>query len=154
MRAAFAEAGRLGGAGSLAAAAGVGAGGGASPAGGDPGAERPAGSAVGLPGGGGALRAVCAAGVPGAQLEATAITVYNSRWALKTLEHARRVAVNKKFLCYALVGKSQQGLVRVIDRASGARTLLRGHKKPLSDLAFASGRPLLATAGAGELYVR
>ena len=156
MRAAFAEAGRLGGAGSLAAAAagGVGAGGGASPAGGDPGAERPAGSAVGLPGGGGALRAVCAAGVPGAQLEATAITVYNSRWALKTLEHARRVAVNKKFLCYALVGKSQQGLVRVIDRASGARTLLRGHRCPLTDIAFASGRPLLATAGAGELYVR
>jgi enhancer of mRNA-decapping protein 4 len=80
--------------------------------------------------------------------------VYNSLWALQVLEHARRVAVDRKFLCYALVGKSQQGLVRVIDRASGARTLLRGHKKPLSDLAFASGRPLLATSGGGELYAR
>ena len=102
----------------------------------------------------GGPRAVCATGPPGAQLEATAITVYNSLWALQVLEHARRVAVDRKFLCYALVGKSQQGLVRVIDRASGARTLLRGHKKPLSDLAFASGRPLLATSGGGELYAR
>jgi hypothetical protein len=47
-----------------------------------------------------------------------------------TLELRRQIAANDNYICYAL----KQGQLRLINRTSAARALLKGHVKPITDL--------------------
>jgi len=86
------------------------------------------------------------------QLEVVPITMYNSDYALARPRHARAIAVSREYMCYGLKG----GQVRVINKLSASRALLRGHSEPLSDMAFfGPASDLLATAAEdGQVFVR
>ena len=86
------------------------------------------------------------------QLEVVPITMYNSDYALARPRHARAIAVSREYMCYGLKG----GQVRVINKLSASRALLRGHSEPLSDMAFfGPASDLLATAAQdGQVFVR
>ena len=50
------------------------------------------------------------------------------------LELRRLIAVNEHYICYGL----KQGHVRVINKVSAERDLLKGHTAPITDLRWGS----------------
>ena len=63
------------------------------------------------------------------------ITVYHSDYVL---EQRRQIAVNARFICYAL----KQGHIRVLSTQSAHRSLIKAHKPPLTDLQCAFNAPV------------
>lgn len=83
------------------------------------------------------------------QLPVSPITLIASDYALR---HGRTIAASSAHICYGL----KQGHVRVLSRASPVRALLKGHRLPIADLAFAPtpADGLLASGGRdGQLCV-
>lgn len=85
---------------------------------------------------------------PTQQLEVNPITKYGSDPELLI---GRQIAVNKHYVCYGLKG----GNVRVLNLNTATRSLLRGHTKRVSDMAFyADDVHLLASVSVdGRVYV-
>eukprot|EP00899_Mesostigma_viride_P007149 jgi/Mesvir1/16435/Mv18157-RA.2 len=78
------------------------------------------------------------------QLEVTPITMYNTAYSEAL---GSSIAVNKRYVCYGLAA----GQIRVLDRDSGARALLKGHSKAVLDAAFFSEEEDLLASVAEDL---
>lgn len=65
-------------------------------------------------------------------LRCTPIAFYNSEPRMGPA--GRLIAVSDDYICYAI----KEGHIRVINRHTVVRTLLKGHKKPILDAVFAS----------------
>eukprot|EP00741_Cyanophora_paradoxa_P006758 tig00001038_g6536.t1 len=63
------------------------------------------------------------------QMQVTPITLYQTE---VTYQHGALIAVNNNYICYAIRG----GHIRVINKNSGQRTLLKGHTAAVVDLKF------------------
>lgn len=85
---------------------------------------------------------------PSQQLEVNPITKYGSD---PLLLFGRQIAVNKHYVCYGLKG----GNIRVLNLNTATRSLLRGHTKRVTDMAFYSDDVhLLASVSVdGRVYV-
>lgn len=80
--------------------------------------------------------------------QCTPIAFYNSDAPYGS---GRLVAVSDQYICYAI----KDGHIRGINRLSVMRTLLKGHKKPVIDMAFASRTTcvLASLGGDGSFYL-
>mmetsp|Transcript_43107 Transcript_43107/g.71781 ORF Transcript_43107/g.71781 Transcript_43107/m.71781 type:complete len:1471 (+) Transcript_43107:67-4479(+) len=82
------------------------------------------------------------------QLEVTPITLYNTEYVYN---FGALIAVNNTYICYAIKG----GQIRVINKNSGGRALLKAHTQPITDLRFFSPDvDVLASVGRdGNVFV-